>query len=86
MALDTRESIPEISVFHVHRQEALDLVEIAEFYLSPTLAHHSVRLILPIVKTIKNRQREREREGETWKTGMGRGSMNISPPIPVEVT
>lgn len=62
MALDTRESIPEISVFHVHRQEALDLVEIAEFYLSPTLAHHSVRLIrLPIVKTIKNRQRERER-------------------------
>lgn len=63
MALDTRESIPEISVFHVHRQEALDLVEIAEFYLSPTLAHHSVRLIrLPIVKTIKNRQREREKE------------------------
>lgn len=87
MALDTRESIPEISVFHVHRQEALDLVEIAEFYLSPTLVHHSVRLIrLPIVKTIKNRQREREREGETWKTGTGRGSMNISPPIPVEVT
>lgn len=85
MALDTRESIPEISVFHVHRQEALDLVQIAEFYLSPTLAHHSVRLIrLPIVKTIKNRQRERE--GETWKTGTGRGSMNISPPIPVEVT
>lgn len=53
-------------------QEALDLVEIAEFYLPPPLlAHHSVRLIrLPIIKTIKNRQREREREREdrhgTW--------------------